>query len=192
MPTGYTTDIYNGKDVSFRDFALTCARQFGACIMQRDDPADEKPKIMPEESYHTEELKKLKKFKKPTKAQFDSYVKETIADCEKSIKEKNELKKRYSDILEKAKNWQPPTKEHERLKAFMIEQLTDSKNFDCGGLDYYEHEIKVVSAMTYKDYVTKKLIEHNRSIERHKEYEARDINNIKQRNKWIKDLYDSL
>ena len=54
MPTGYTTDIYNGKDVSFRDFALTCARQFGACIMQRDDPADEKPKIMPEESYHTE------------------------------------------------------------------------------------------------------------------------------------------
>ena len=192
MPTGYTTDIYNGKDVSFRDFALTCARQFGACVMQRDDPADVKPKIMPEESYHTEELKKLKKFKKPTKAQFDSYVKETIADCEKSIKEKNELKKRYSDILEKAKNWQPPTKEHERLKAFMIEQLTDSKNFDCGGLDYYEHEIKVVSAMTYKDYVTKKLIEHNRSIERHKEYEARDINNIKQRNKWIKDLYDSL
>ena len=192
MPSGYTENIYYGKEVTFKDFALGCARAFGACIMQRDDPVDEKPKIMPEESYHTEELKKLKKFKKPTKAQFDSYVKETIADCEKSIKEKNELKKRYSDILEKAKNWQPPTKEHERLKAFMIEQLTDSKNFDCGGLDYYEHEIKVVSAMTYKDYVTKKLIEHNRSIERHKEYEARDINNIKQRNKWIKDLYDSL
>jgi hypothetical protein len=160
--------------------------------MQRDDPADVKPKIMPEESYHTEKLKNLGEFKKPTKAQFESYVKETIADYEKSIKEKNELKKRYSDILENAKNWQPPTKEHERLKAFMIEQLTDSRSFDCGGLDYYEHEIKVVSAMTYKDYVTKKLTEHNRSIERHKEYEARDINNIKQRNKWIKDLYDSL
>jgi len=192
MPSGYTSDIYNGKEVTFKDFALGCARAFGACVMQRDDPADVKPKIMPEESYHTEELKKLKKFKKPTKAQFESYVKKTIADYEKSIKEKNELKKRYSDILEKAKNWKPPTKGHERLKAFMIEQLTDSRNFDCGGLDYYEHEIKVVSAMTYKDYVTKKLIEHNRSIERHKEYEARDINNIKQRNKWIKDLYDSL
>ena len=192
MPSGYTSDIYNGKEVTFKDFALGCARAFGACVMQRDDPADEKPNIMPEESYHTEELKKLKKFKKPTKAQFNSYVKETIADCEKSIKEKNELKKRYSDMIENAKNWQPPTKEHERLKAFMIEQLTDSRNFDCGGLDYYEHEIKVVSAMTYKDYVTKKLIEHDRSIERHKEYEARDINNIKQRNKWIKDLYDSL
>ena len=191
MPSGYTSDIYNGKEVTFKDFALGCARAFGACVMQRDDPADVKPKIMPEESYHTEELKKLKKFEKPTKAQFDSYVKETIADCEKSIKEKNELKKRYSDILEEAKNWQPPTKEHERLKAFMIEQLTDSSSFDCG-VSFYESELTSLSAMTYEDYVTKKLIEHNRSIERHKEYEARDINNIKQRNKWIKDLYDSL
>lgn len=191
MPTGYTSDIYTGKKVEFKDFALSCARAFGACVMQRDDPADVKPKIIPEESYHTEKLKKLKKFKKPTKAQFESYVKKTIADNKKSIKEKNELKKRYSDMLEKAKNWQPPTKEHEGLKKFMIEQIINSIDFDCE-LDYYEHEIKVVSAMTYKDYVTKKLTEHNRSIERHKEYEAKDLNNIKQRNKWIKDLYNSL
>ena len=192
MPSGYTENIYYGKEVAFKDFALGCARAFGACVMQRDDPADAKPKIMPEESYHTEELKKLKKFEKPTEAQFKSYVKKTIADNKKSIKEKNELKKRYSDILEKAKNWQPPTKEHEGLKKFMIGQLTDSMSFDCGGLDHYEHELKVVSAMTYKDYVTKKLAEHNRHIEYHKEYEARDLNNIKQRNKWIKNLYDSL
>ncbi len=26
MPTGYTTDIYNGKKVAFKDFALNCAR----------------------------------------------------------------------------------------------------------------------------------------------------------------------
>ena len=192
MPTGYTSDIYNGKEVTFKDFALGCARAFGACVMQRDDPADEKPKIMPEESYHTEKLKNLGEFKKPTEAEFESYVKETIADYEKIIKEKNELKKRYSDILEKAKNWQPPTKEHERLKAFMIEQLTDSSSFDCCGLDHYEHELKVISAMTYKHYVKKKLAEYNRSIEYHKEYEAKDLFNIKQRNKWIKDLYDSL
>jgi hypothetical protein len=191
MPSGYTENIYYGKEVTFKDFALGCARAFGACVMQRDDPANVKPKIMPEESYHTEELKKLKKFEKPTKAQFDSYVKETIADYEKSIKEKNELKKRYSDILEKAKNWQPPTKEHEGLKKFMIEQLTDSSSFDCG-VSFYESELASLYAMTYKDYVKKKLAEYNRSIEYHKEYEAKDLFNIKQRNKWIKDLYDSL
>jgi hypothetical protein len=189
MPSGYTSDIYNGKEVTFKDFALGCARAFGACVMQRDDPADEKPKIMPEESYHTEKLKNLGEFKKPTEAEFESYVKETIADYEKIIKEKNELKKRYSDILEKAKNWQPPTKEHERLKAFMIEQLADSSSFDCG-ISFYE--TASLSAMTYEDYVAKKLAEHNRSIEYHKEYEAKDLFNIKQRNKWIKDLYNSL
>jgi hypothetical protein len=189
MPSGYTSDIYNGKEVTFKDFALGCARAFGACVMQRDDPADVKPKIMPEESYHTEKLKNLGEFKKPTKDQFDSYVKETIADYEKSIKEKNELKKRYSDMLEKAKNWQPPTKEHEGLKAFMIEQLADSSSFDCG-VSFYE--TASFSAMTYEDYAAKKLAEHNRSIEYHKEYEAKDLNNIKQRNKWIKDLYNSL
>ena len=191
MPSGYTSDIYNGKEVTFKDFALGCARAFGACVMQRDDPADEKPKIMPEESYHTEELKKLKKFEKPTKAQFDSYVKETIADYEKSIKEKNELKKRYSDMLEEVNNWQPPTKEHERLKAFMIEQLTESKQWDCGG-SFFESELTSLSAMTYEDYVTKKLAVYNGSIKYHKEYEAEDLDNIKQRNKWITDLYNSL
>jgi hypothetical protein len=191
MPSGYTSDIYNGKEVTFKDFALGCARAFGACVMQRDDPADEKPKIMPEESYHTEKLKNLGEFKKPTEAEFESYVKETIADYEKSIKEKNELKKRYSDILEKAKNWQPPTKEHERLKAFMIEQLADSSSFDCG-VSFYESELTSLSAMTYEDYVTKKLAVHNGSIKYHKEYEAKDLDNIKQRNKWITDLCNSL
>ena len=136
-------------------------------------------------------IKKLKKFKKPTKAQFESYVKKTIADYEKSIKEKNELKKRYSDILEKAKNWQPPTKEHEGLKKFMIGQLTDSMSFDCG-VSFYESELASLYAITYKDYVKKKLAEHNRSIRYHEESEAKDLSNIKQRNKWIKDLYDSL
>ena len=45
MPTGYTTDIYNGKDVTFKDFALKCARAFGACIHQREDNIDDLPKL---------------------------------------------------------------------------------------------------------------------------------------------------
>ncbi len=45
MPSGYTENIYYGKKVAFKDFALGCARAFGACVMQRDDPADVKPKI---------------------------------------------------------------------------------------------------------------------------------------------------
>jgi hypothetical protein len=40
MPTGYTSDLYGGKEQDFRSFALSCARAFGALITMRDDPVD--------------------------------------------------------------------------------------------------------------------------------------------------------
>ena len=39
MPSYYTSDIYEGKNVSFQDFALKCARQFGVFVhMNEEDP----------------------------------------------------------------------------------------------------------------------------------------------------------
>lgn len=35
MPTGYTSEIYQGEEVSPKDFLLTCARAFGATISMR-------------------------------------------------------------------------------------------------------------------------------------------------------------
>ena len=40
MPTGYTYDLYDGKDIEFPDFVMKCARAFGALIEIRDDPMD--------------------------------------------------------------------------------------------------------------------------------------------------------
>ena len=40
MPTGYTADVVNGKITEFKDYALQCARGFGAFIHMRDDPGD--------------------------------------------------------------------------------------------------------------------------------------------------------
>lgn len=191
MPTGYTTDIYNGKDVSFRDFALTCARQFGACIMQRDDPADEKPKIMPEESYHAEELKKLGKFKKPTKAEFENYIKTKIADCKETIDKMKKLQTAYNRKIKEAQDWNPPTPEHEGLKEFMIKQLTESMQFDCS-YAHYESDLKKLNKMTYDDYFEQQKQHHKWLIKYHTEYLEKDLNAIRQRNKWIQDLYNSL
>jgi hypothetical protein len=191
MPTGYTTDIYNGKDVSFRDFALTCARQFGACIMQRDDPADEKPKIMPEESYHADKLKEVGKFKKPTKTQFNNYIKKQIAYYKESINGKKKLQKAYAAKIKEARNWNPPTSDHEGLKKFMIAQLTESMEFDCK-IDSYETELKKLNEMTYNDYLIQEKENHKWLIKYHTEYLEKDLNTIRQRNKWIQDLYNSL
>jgi hypothetical protein len=191
MPTGYTTDIYNGKEVTFKDFALNCARAFGACIMQRDDPADEKPKIQPEESYHTKALKKLGKFKKPSKKQFETFINRSIADNKKIINKNKVLEKAYAQMIEQAAKWTPPTTEHEALKDFMLKQLVQSKQWDCG-VDSYESELVSLSVMTYEDYVERQKQMYIYNCKYHEEHLIKDITLIKQRNKWIEDLYNSL
>ena len=191
MPTGYTTDIYNGKEVTFKDFALNCARAFGACVMQRDDPAGEKPKIQPEESYHTKALKKLGKFKKPSKKQFKTFIKRLIADNKEIINKKKVLGKAYSEMIEQAAKWTPPTTEHEALKDFMIKQLVESKQWDCG-IDHYESEFLSLSVMTYEDYIEEKKQRYINNCKYHEEHLIKNIALIKQRNKWIEDLYNSL
>lgn len=37
MPTGYTASVQEGKVTEFRDFAMECARAFGALVMMRDE-----------------------------------------------------------------------------------------------------------------------------------------------------------
>ena len=62
MPTGYTADIYHGKDVSFKDFVLTCARSRGALIHMREEPLDTPiRKRDNSNSYHLKEIKRLNK-----------------------------------------------------------------------------------------------------------------------------------
>ena len=38
MPTGYTAGILEGE--TFEQYALQCAKAFGALVMMRDEPSD--------------------------------------------------------------------------------------------------------------------------------------------------------
>lgn len=40
MPTGYTADVQSGKVTDFAEYAMNCARAFGALVLMRDDPSD--------------------------------------------------------------------------------------------------------------------------------------------------------
>lgn len=68
MPSGYTSDIYEGKDISGKDFILKCARAFGATIMMRDEPLDKEIPVFEPSTYYIEVLEKakneLEKYKK--------------------------------------------------------------------------------------------------------------------------------
>ena len=60
MPTGYTAVIQDNLDISMKDFALVCARAFGACVMMRDEPFDTPiPEEFVPDTYHTDKLKQF-------------------------------------------------------------------------------------------------------------------------------------
>ena len=194
MPTGYTADIYNGKDVSFNDFALKCARAFGACIEQRDDDLNDKPKLIEknnDDCYHIKRINEAKKWKKPTKVEFDDYVKMQTAYYNEKIDKQNKLKASYQKMLDKANAWTPPTKEHEGLKKFMIEQLTGSLDFDCDN-DYYQRELNNIKQLTYNQYVKNMRDSNKRDIEYHTNELKKDNERVDNRNAWISALYKSL
>lgn len=54
MPTGYTHKIKDG--MTFKEYALRCARNFGALMDMRDDPMDAPIPIFTPSGYHEEKL----------------------------------------------------------------------------------------------------------------------------------------
>ena len=197
MPTGYTSQIKDG--ISFQQFAMSCAKAFGACIMMRDDPAD---KPIPEKfeastSYNSEGLRKaqneLKRINglsvEEGKREEEVKFTKEVQRQEQAIEKDRELMNQYRDMLRKVKQWQPPTSDFIKFKEFMVSQIEDSIKHD-GMEDYYiENPIK---KLTGEEWLAEKRKKALRDIDYHtKEYNA-EIKRTNQRNKWIKDLRDSL
>lgn len=196
MPTGYTSEIYDGKDVSFEDFVLRCARAMGACIYQRDNPWDEPPKLQAGISdYHQKELKEAKErlarlqhmsnddIDEACKTEHASRIKEMIERHLRSV----ELRKRYEAMLSKIKAWEPPSKDHEGFKDFMVEQLTSSIEFDCEPA-YPEIDSRVSNEEWHASQIRKTL----RDIDYHTQEEQKEFDRMEARNRWIALLYKSL
>jgi hypothetical protein len=54
MPTGYTAAIKDG--ISFQQFAMACARAFGALVMMRDEPSSAPIPDFQPSNFHVEHL----------------------------------------------------------------------------------------------------------------------------------------
>ena len=132
MPTGYTAPIYEGKDITFREFAMRCARGINYLSMMRDHGLDaELPeKLMPSD-HHEERIERAK-------AEIERIQAMTSADADHAaaweyeqarrrmsdgLHEMNARRNRLQAMLVKADAWTPPTPAHEVLKEFMLDQL---------------------------------------------------------------------
>lgn len=195
MPTGYTSDLYNGKDVSFSEFVLGCSRAFGALILMRDDPRDTPipDEIKADTSYHSERVAAAYDLQ-------DELAKWTPEDAEKAAqsaydaevkrwkeyeKERIALWQRYQDMLVQVIAWEPPTPDHVGLKDFMVEQIETSIKFDASPSS---PPVK----LSGPEYASKEVQRAMRDISYHTEEIEKELDRAENRTAWVKALKDSL
>jgi hypothetical protein len=198
MPTGYTAEVGEKDDYTFEDFVWSCARGFGALIHMRDDAHDAKIQIPEESSYYKDSVKqhevKLAQLKQMTlteaKAKRDAEYDDRQKYAREGIEKKRATLRRYENMLAKAEAWTPPTKEHTRLREFMIEQLQSSIKFDCDG-DYYERQLKE-EKLTPKQWLAEAISNEQDSLQ----YAIQHLKEEQERNEsradWIKQLNKSV
>lgn len=196
MATGYTSDLYEGKDIAFPDFVMNCARAFNALIEMRDDPMDATiPYEFEASRYHTEQLKKAEadvariKAWDDTEADSQSQLAYDRAqrEYEESLANKAALRERYEAMLAQVKAWTPPTSEHQGLKDFMLKQLEGSIEHDCSTdyLNVPEH----LTGSTYKEQQLHSARWHVSFHTEHREYSKK---RAEERTNWVAALRKSL
>lgn len=194
MPTGYTYPVVDGKITEFNDFAMTCARAFGALITMRDDPTDAPipEEIKPETSYYDDRLaadkKRLGEVQAMTNAEADAAAQaahdEAMASRAKYLRDKETEAERINAMLAKVRAWTPPTADHIEMKKFMIDQLTMS----LPG----EYAPAIPALLDGAEWRKQEIDRLAESIVRSQKYIDEEVNRAKRRTEWVKALRASL
>lgn len=194
MPTGYTAAIADG--IEFDQFVWSCARAFGALVMLRDEPTGAPiPERFEPSTYYAESVKRdeatLTRLHSLTKEQASAectaaYMRE-VESFEKRRSGKRELREKYLRMLAKAKEWNPPTPEHVGLRDFMVQQITESIEWDCS--DKYDRPPAAKSAEAW---LADSIEQARQSLIRSQQSHAEEIERTESRNGWLKALRESV
>lgn len=198
MPTGYTADVCDGKITDFKDFAIRCARNFGACVMMREDPLDAPiPEAFQPSDYYQKALEK-------NRAALDRLVKMTSQECDaEERKERGEalhahqthadrckaIRERLLAMRSRVADWTPPTSDHEGLKKFMIQQLDETLKYDGQPGTFY---LDKASIRTGEEWRSDRIKELKHDIVYHTEEHRKEVERTNMRNTWVDQLRASL
>jgi hypothetical protein len=199
MPTGYTADVAK-KGYTFGQFAMSCARAFGACVEMRDDSSDTPiPKEFKPSPYHSNAIaaaqKRVKLLEKITTGEATKAAllewKQRCKQLQEHIEEMLTQRNRYETMLQKARAWTPPTSEHVGLKEFMIKQLEETIAFDCQVSSYHKEQAKL-KPLSAAEWVEQEMAEAQRDIKYHTAEHAKEVARAGTNTKWVQDLRASL
>lgn len=186
--------IIDGNGVSFRDFAMRCARAMGACVTMRDDPMDAPIRTFESSDYHAkaaaEERERMRKLEAMTeedaeRASLEDYQRE-VERINGYNREKEENRWKYEAMLSEVMGWEPPTPDHVGMKEFMAKQIRDSIQWDCSP---YEDRPRKIDGKTW---LRQQKQQCSKSIVYHATEQEAEESRTKARNEWVAQLVASL
>lgn len=196
MPTGYTHDIKDG--ISFKTFAMNCARAFGACVTLRDEPGggEHIPAEFTASDHNANAMKKtsadLAALAAMSEKDLDRAAAKAYDDEETArllrIQEMRCTRSKYEAMLKRVDAWIPPSSDHKGLQAFMHEQIVQSIDFDCDEKYGSTPAVKLTGAA----WALKRRAELLRSLEYHTKANAEEIERTNTRNEWVRQLRQAL
>jgi hypothetical protein len=200
MPSGITSDLYEGKDTTLRGYLMSVGRSMGYAIMQRDEHPAAAVTEVTASTYHAEAAAKsrqaLADLEQLTVAQaWDLAVgerEEAEAKRREHVQKNRDLRARYTRMLAEVEAWEPDplvasTKDH-ALKA-----LRESLDFDCGPegeeLRYWP---KPALDFDGAAYITRRRAELQKDIEYHDAEQCKEDQRTIERNRHIAAFLGSL
>jgi hypothetical protein len=196
MPTGYTAVLLE-HEVTFPQFAISCARAFGALITMRDEPGDAPiPEELVPSDFHAMRLEEareeLRLFSTLTVPEREVMAKAGIATeikrIESWISRETAENSVFDKMAEQVRRWIPPTSDHERMKEFMLEQLSISRS----DLSYNYGALAAAKALSTSEWLTAKEKSLQRDVEYHAEEDQKERQRTAERNAWLRALRLSL
>jgi hypothetical protein len=196
MPTGYTAKLMESGQ-SFQEFAMLCARAFGACVEMRDEPFDAPiPEKFEASEYSVKGLAEAQaEHARLLAMDTDQRIAFGIGQRSQSIAsatrylEKAKLENaRLEEVEKQAAAWTPPTPEHAGLKKFMLQQISISKNT----IRYSEESLAEAENTAPVDYFSAAVKSQEWSIAHHSKSMREDVDRAKGRTEWVKQLRASL
>lgn len=192
MATGYTYILEEKPETTFAQFALRCARAFGACIDMRDHAMDVPPpnEVVPETYYldglreAEEEARNLEMMTVEVASSLndEAYVAalEAWENCQAKYTRENET---YRRMIDQVQAWKPPTPNHENMKKFMLEQLTGSLH------TYFWEKPK---KQTAAEYLHDRRTRAAEDVVYHAEHWKKAQASAREATEWLQALYASL
>lgn len=196
--TGYTHQLIEEKQ-TLPEFALSCARAFGALVSMREERMDAAvPQRLEPSPYYAIEI---------AENQASLYRLGNMSDQERRLFALGKIHARRCEMreglekcreridqmlamLEKVEGWEPPTAEHVKLKSFMIQQLTDSINWEMP--DYYKREIAALEQQSSDEWLQSYQEKLKDSLDYSYRAQAEEIERTEKRNEWLAALRRSL